>query len=48
MVEYYAGRNFVRCTDSLSFKKAMQEMGIKKAAWVTQKDYKLENIRIIQ
>ena len=48
MVEYYAGRNILRLHDSLSAKKALEEMGIKKAVWVTQKNYQLENIQIIQ
>ena len=48
MIEYYAGRNILRVYDSLSVKKALQEIGIKKAVWITQKDYQLMNIQIIQ
>ncbi len=47
MVEYYAGRNILRLPDSLSAIKSLEELGIKKAVWVTQKNYKLENIKII-
>jgi hypothetical protein len=48
MVEYYAGRNLLRIHDSLSVKNVLTELGIKKAVWVNQKDYRLESIRIIQ
>jgi hypothetical protein len=48
MVEYYAGRNILRLRDSLSSMKALKEIGIKKAVWVTQKNYQLENIKIIK
>ena len=48
MVEYYAGRNILRLRDSISAIKTLEELGIKKAVWVTQKNYKLENIKIIK
>jgi hypothetical protein len=48
MVEYYAGRNLLRAPDSLSVKKLLNELGIKKAVWVSHNAYQVENIRIIQ
>jgi len=48
MVEYYAGRNIFIAPDSLSVKKLLKELGIKKAVWVTHNGYQLEKIRIIQ
>ncbi len=47
MVEYYAARNILRLSDSLSAIKSLEKLGIKKAVWITQKNYKLENIKII-
>lgn len=47
MVEYYAGRNILRGADSISVKKVLNELGIKKAVWVTQKAYQVENIQVI-
>jgi hypothetical protein len=48
MVEYYAGRNLLRARDSLSVKKLLDELGIKKAVWVSHNAYQVENIRIIK
>jgi hypothetical protein len=48
MVEYYARRNLLRIHDSLSSGKVLTELGIKKAVWVNQRAYKVENIRIIR
>jgi hypothetical protein len=48
MVEYYAGRNILRASDSLSVKTVLRELGIQKAVWVSQKNYQLENIQIIR
>jgi hypothetical protein len=47
MVEYYAGRNILRAPDSLSVKNLLNELGIQKAVWISQKNYQLGNIQII-
>ena len=48
MVEYYAGRNILRFPDSLAAKKALAELGIQKAVWITQRNYQVGKIQIIQ
>jgi hypothetical protein len=48
MVEFYAGRNIFRFPDSLTAKKVLTEMGIRKSVWVTQKSYQVGKIQIIQ
>jgi hypothetical protein len=47
MVEYYAGRNILRAPDSISVKTLLNELGIQKAVWISQKNYQLGNIQII-
>lgn len=48
MVEYYAGRNILRAPDSLSAKTLLNELGIQKAVWISQKNYQFEHIHIIR
>jgi len=48
MVEYYAGRNILRATDSISVKTLLHEFGIQKAVWISQKNYQLERVQIIR
>jgi hypothetical protein len=48
MVEYYAGRNILRAPDSLSVKTLLNELGIQKAVWISQKNYQVEHIQIIR
>ena len=47
MVEYYAGRNILRAPDSISAKTLLNELGIQKAVWISQKNYQLGKIQII-
>ncbi|MEJ0083848.1 MAG: hypothetical protein WDM78_23545 [Puia sp.] len=47
MIEYYAGRNILRAPDSISAKTLLNESGIEKAVWISQKNYQLEKIQII-